>query len=79
MGRSLGASRAGTIGYSEGRLTSEAVGEIVLDGKILVLKRIHVTYTLRGAGEGHAATIDRLLARHAEFCPVAAALATRSR
>jgi uncharacterized OsmC-like protein len=50
------------------------VGEIELDGKVLVIKRIHVTYTLRGAGEADEQTqdkIDRAHARHAEFCPVA--------
>ncbi len=50
------------------------MGEIELDGKVLVIKRIHVTYTLRGAGEADEQTqdkIDRAHARHAEFCPVA--------
>ncbi len=50
------------------------MGEIELDGKVLVIKRIHVTYTLRGAGEADEETrdkIDRAHARHAEFCPVA--------
>lgn len=50
------------------------MGEIELDGKILVIKRIHVAYTLRGAGEVDEETqakIDRAHARHAEFCPVA--------
>ncbi len=47
------------------------MGEIELDGKVLVIKRIHVTYTLRGAGEEDQEKIDRAHARHAEFCPVA--------
>ncbi len=50
------------------------MGEIELDGKVLVIKRIHVTYTLRGAGGADEQTqdkIDRAHARHAEFCPVA--------
>ncbi len=50
------------------------MGEIELDGKVLVIKRIHVTYTLRGAVEADEETrdkIDRAHARHAEFCPVA--------
>jgi uncharacterized OsmC-like protein len=50
------------------------VGEIELDGKILVIRRIHVHYQLRGTGdvdEETQAKIDRVLARHAEFCPVA--------
>jgi organic hydroperoxide reductase OsmC/OhrA len=50
------------------------VGEVELDGKILVIRRIHVAYALRGAGEVDAETqakIDRAHARLAEFCPVA--------
>jgi uncharacterized OsmC-like protein len=50
------------------------VGEVELDGKILVIKRIHVAYMLRGAGDADEETrakIDRSHARHAEFCPVA--------
>ncbi len=50
------------------------MGEVELDGKVLVIKRIHVTYTLRGAAEADEQTqdkIDRAHARHAEFCPVA--------
>ncbi len=50
------------------------MGEIELDGKVLVIKRIHVTYMLRGAGEADEETqekIDRAHTRHAEFCPVA--------
>ena len=50
------------------------MGEIELDGKVLVIKRTHVTDTLRGAGEADEQTqdkIDRAHARHAEFCPVA--------
>ena len=42
-----------------------------LDGKILVIRRIHVAYTLRGAGEVDEETQAKILARHAEFCPVA--------
>lgn len=47
------------------------MGEIELDGKVLVIKRIHVAYQLRGAGEADPDKIERSHARHAEFCPVA--------
>jgi uncharacterized OsmC-like protein len=50
------------------------VGEIELDGKILVIRRIHVYYRLRGVGdpdEETRARIDRVHALHAQFCPVA--------
>ena len=48
------------------------MGEIELDGKILRIMRIHVHYTLRGAPDDDETQdkIDRVLARHAEFCPV---------
>jgi uncharacterized OsmC-like protein len=50
------------------------VGEIELDGKILIIKRIHVHYLLRGVDdpdEETRAKIDRVHALHADFCPVA--------
>jgi len=57
-------------------LRGEAVGEIELDGKVLVVKRIHVTYYLKVdeaviADEAKRAAIDRVLGFHAERCPVA--------
>ncbi len=48
-----------------------ARGEIELDGKVLVIKRIHVTYSgFRVAGEDRD-KVDRVLATHADGCPVA--------
>jgi len=46
------------------------VGEIELDGKVLVVKRIHVTYRLVADLEQRA-TIERVLGFHADRCPVA--------
>ena len=45
-------------------------GEVEIDGGVLVIKRIHVAYRLRVAEE-HRAAADRVLAVHAEKCPVA--------
>jgi hypothetical protein len=47
-----------------------------LDGKVLVVKRIHVTYHLVVdeaviADEAKRAAIDRVLGSHADRCPVA--------
>jgi uncharacterized OsmC-like protein len=47
-----------------------------LDGKVLVVKRIHVTYHLVVDqavidDEDKRATLDRVLGFHAERCPVA--------
>jgi hypothetical protein len=59
-----------------GRLRSEAVGEVELDAKVLVVKRIHVTYHLVvdeavAADQAQRAKVDRVLGFHAERCPVA--------
>ena len=51
-------------------MVSEAKGEIEKDGKVLVIKRIHVTYTLKAAAEDRE-TIERVYGFHADFCPVA--------
>ena len=41
--------------------------------KVLILKRIRVTYRLRAAAEHHE-TIERVHTMHARFCPVARSL-----
>jgi uncharacterized OsmC-like protein len=51
-------------------LVSEAVGEIELDGNILVIRRISVHYKLR-APESAREIIERVHDMHAERCPVA--------
>jgi uncharacterized OsmC-like protein len=43
---------------------------VELDSKVLVVRRIHVTYRLAGE-EAQRATIERVLGFHAERCPVA--------
>jgi len=45
-------------------------GEIEKDGKVLVVKRIHVTYHLKTAPENRE-TAERAHKFHADFCPVA--------
>ncbi len=42
-----------------------------LDGKVLVIKRIHVTYTLRDVDEADKPAVERVLGFHADYCPVA--------
>ena len=48
----------------------DVTGEIEKDGKVLVIKRIHVTYTLKIADE-HRETAERVHGFHADYCPVA--------
>ncbi len=51
-----------------------ARGEVELDGKVLVVKRIHVTYAGLQVAEEDRDKVDRVLAVHAEVCPVARSL-----
>ncbi len=51
-------------------LTGEVVGCIEKDGKVLVLRRVHVTYRLRAPGADRD-TVERVRAAHADSCPVA--------
>lgn len=51
-------------------LTAQSVGEIELEGKVLVIKRIKTTFTLT-VPEEHRETIERVLGVYADSCPVA--------
>ncbi len=50
---------------------SHGVGEVEKDGKVLVVKRIHVTYELAGIADEDRETVERVLGFHADYCPVA--------
>ena len=54
-------------------MSSDAVGEVELDGKVLVIRRIHVRYHLM-CGPTHRETATRVLGFHADACPVARTL-----
>jgi uncharacterized OsmC-like protein len=47
------------------------VGEIEVDDKVLVIKRIHVRYELRVAPDADLAAIERAHTAHPARCPVA--------
>jgi organic hydroperoxide reductase OsmC/OhrA len=47
------------------------VGEIEVEDKVLVIKRIHVRYQLRVAPGADRAAIDRAHQAHPARCPVA--------
>ena len=55
---------------SEGRLIGEGVGEIEADDRVLVIKRIHVTYRLQVDAEADRAAIQRAFDHHMDRCPV---------
>jgi uncharacterized OsmC-like protein len=50
---------------------AHARGEIELEGKVLVLKRIHVQYSGVAIPTDKRETADRVLATHQQACPVA--------
>jgi organic hydroperoxide reductase OsmC/OhrA len=51
-------------------LVGDVTGEVEKDGRVLVLRRIHVTYKLRVPSEVRA-TVERVREAHADKCPVA--------
>jgi len=55
---------------SEGRLKSEAAGEVENEDGVLVIKRIHVVYKLALDGEADREAVKRAFERHMPYCPV---------
>jgi uncharacterized OsmC-like protein len=51
-------------------LRADTVGEIEVESKVLVIKRIKQTFHLT-ADEGERETIERVLGVYADSCPVA--------
>ncbi len=47
------------------------MGEIEKDGKVLVVRRIHVDYHLKGTTEEQREAAERAHEFHAAYCPVA--------
>lgn len=54
---------------SNGKLVGEARGEVEVDDKVLILRRIHVTYKLR-APAAQREVVERVHGMHARYCPV---------
>ena len=70
LGTFGGALDARQIPAGEGRLMARATGEVELDdGRVLVLRRIHVRLELR-AGAEHRAAAERVHGFYADHCPV---------
>ena len=51
-------------------LRADTVGEVELEGKVLVIKRVKLTFHL-AANERDRETIERVLEVYADSCPVA--------
>ena len=65
-----GALEARGIRADEGRLTSEAIGDVEKDGRVLVIKRIQVRYRLEVEPDADRAAIERVMQVHSNACPV---------
>ncbi|HYO46770.1 MAG TPA: OsmC family protein [Gemmatimonadota bacterium] len=57
------------IDASGGKLSSTATGEVEVEDRVLILKRIRVVYWLE-APEANRETIERVHGMHARHCPV---------
>ncbi len=64
-----GALEARKIDAGDGRLTADVRGEVESEEGVLVIKRIHVAFTLR-APETVRETVERVHGFFAEKCPV---------
>jgi uncharacterized OsmC-like protein len=69
-----GALEARGIDASGGRLVGEAEGDVELDDRVLVIRRIRVRYALAGCPEDKREAAERAHSLHASRCPVARSL-----
>ena len=52
-----------------GRLSAEVIGEVEAEDKVLIIRRIHVSYRIQ-AQPGQRETVERVHSMHARYCPV---------
>ncbi len=69
LGTFGGALEARKIDASEGRLTADVRGDIENEDGVLVIRRIHITLTLR-APEEVRQTVERVHGVFADKCPL---------
>ncbi len=71
LGTFAGALDARKINAKDGRLSCEARGEVEDDAGVLVIRRVHVTHSLR-ADDPDAVrdTVERVHGVYAQSCPV---------
>ncbi len=71
LGTFAGALDARKIDAKDGRLSCEVRGEVEDDGGVLVIKRVHVTHTLRADDPAAVREIvERVHGVYAQRCPV---------
>jgi uncharacterized OsmC-like protein len=69
LGTFGGALEARKINASDGRLVAEVTGEIESDEGVLVIRRVHVKFTLQASDEARE-TIERVHKVYQDQCPV---------
>jgi uncharacterized OsmC-like protein len=69
LGTFGGALEARKINASDSRLTADAIGEVENDDGVLVIRRIHVKFTLRTSTDLQE-TVERVHGFYADRCPV---------
>jgi uncharacterized OsmC-like protein len=71
LGTFAGALDARKIDAKEGRLTADVRGEIEEENKVLIIRRVHVTFHLQTANTHEVReTVERVHNVYAEHCPV---------
>jgi len=66
-----GALDARKINAKDGRLSCEVRGEVEDEGGVLIIKRVHVSHTLRAEEpEAVRETVERVHGIYAQSCPV---------
>ncbi len=71
LGTFAGALDARKINAKEGRLTADVRGEVEEENKVLIIRRVHVTFHLRSANPSEVGeTVDRVHSVYAQGCPV---------
>ena len=66
-----GALDARKINAKDSRLTCEVRGEVEDDGGVLIIRRVHVSHTLRAEDpEAVRETVERVHGIYAQGCPV---------
>jgi uncharacterized OsmC-like protein len=71
LGTLAGALDARKINAKEGLLTADVRGEVEDEDKVLIIRRVHVTFHLSAANPDEVReTVDRVHGVYADSCPV---------
>ena len=71
LGTFAGALDVRKINGKDGRLTAEVRGEVEEDNKVLVIRRVHVSFRVRAASPDEIReTVDGVHSVYLEGCPV---------